>query len=330
MKHHDSIEIAGQKLTDVVKQLQLWNLPATPINYVVGYEYISGKNTQLIDNINQQLTQLDCIDNFFIEEVFKQYLVSSENFRNELIDDLDSLIGNVEHAQQQSTSNVNLVMDTVENNLENFQSNNQAQITQAAQAVKKASRSFQVQQQQLQQQLSAAKIKSNSLRAELDEVKKALYIDRLTGLYNRKALNKHLQQWLDNSANQQVAAIVVSINHLAQVHEKFGELISDVLLNKIAEKVKSYVGESGFPVRSASDEFLILMPDVDRIAANEISEKISQGVEKLRFVSSKSGVRLPKMTVSVAVNDFCIDTNVNLAINETRKQVAQMKNQMAF
>ena len=55
-------------------------------------------------------------------------------------------------------------------------------------------------------------------------------------------------------------------------------------------KQGSYVGESGLPVRSAGDEFLILLPDVERNIAGEIAKKIKQGVEKLRFVNS--GLRM--------------------------------------
>jgi diguanylate cyclase len=102
------------------------------------------------------------------------------------------------------------------------------------------------------------------------------------------------------------------------MNESLGPLISDVLLTKIANKVSSYVGESGLPVRSAGDEFLILLPDVKRIVAGEVAEKIRQSVEKLRFITSKSGTRLPQMTLSIGVSDYNVATSANNIISQTR------------
>jgi diguanylate cyclase len=103
------------------------------------------------------------------------------------------------------------------------------------------------------------------------------------------------------------------------MNEQLGSLISDVLLTKVANKISSYVGESGLPVRSAGDEFLILLPDVERNIAGEIAKKIKQGVEKLRFVSSKSGTRLPQMTLSIGVSDYNVATSANSIVTQTRK-----------
>jgi diguanylate cyclase len=131
-------------------------------------------------------------------------------------------------------------------------------------------------------------------------------------------MNQHLELWLSDDPAKQVSAIVINIDQFAKMNESLGPLISDVLLTKIANKVSSYVGESGLPVRSAGDEFLILLPDVKRIVAGEVAEKIRQSVEKLRFITSKSGTRLPQMTLSIGVSDYNVATSANNIISQTR------------
>ena len=160
--------------------------------------------------------------------------------------------------------------------------------------------------------------KTLALQVELKEAQKEIYMDPLTGLYNRKALSKHLDLWLTEDPNQQVAAIVVCIDQLSEINKKFGHLISDVLLSKIASKVSSYVDDSGLPIRSGGDEFLLLLPGVDNGSAREIAGKIMQGVEKLRFVSSKSGIRLPQMTLSIGVENFNVAENANSILKKAR------------
>ncbi|MEO9509434.1 MAG: hypothetical protein ABJG28_09615, partial [Nonlabens ulvanivorans] len=63
-------------------------------------------------------------------------------------------------------------------------------------------------------------------------------------------------------------------------------------------------------------------PEVDESVANEIGEKIKEGVAKLRFVSSRTGVRLPQMTISVGVNNFKASQNVNAVISKTRYSIS--------
>ena len=61
-----------------------------------------------------------------------------------------------------------------------------------------------------------------------------------------------------------------------------------------------------------------MLPDVKRIVAGEVAEKIRQSVEKLRFITSKSGTRLPQMTLSIGVSDYNVATSANNIISQTR------------
>lgn len=325
MKHHDSIKQAEQKLALAVKQLQLWYLPATPINYAVAYEYIIGKNQQLITLIKQQLSVGKKLDNFFVEELYQQVILGQSSLRDEIITDIDGLITDVQKSNQQSSRSLNDFVSKVDASVADIRSHNAKKINQAVAQIEKASQRLKKQQQLLANQLTASKKQTLSLQNELEEVRKDIYLDPLTGMYNRKALNKHIETWTKQDPNRQVAAIVINIDQLTTVDQKFGSLISNVLLSKIASKINSYVGESGLPVRSGNDEFLILLPEVEQPVAVEIAEKIRQGVEKLRFVSSKSGVRLPQMTISMGVNDFRLSQNIHSIIDYTRNLVNDMQ-----
>ncbi|WP_286234094.1 GGDEF domain-containing protein [Thalassotalea sediminis] len=329
MKYHDSIKQAEQKSTLTIKQLNLWHLPASPINYSVCYEYIIGKTPELNRQIKQQLSLGKKLDEYFIQELYKQYILGQSNFREEIITDIDDLVDNLATNNQQSMHSADTLLRKLDHNIIDLKSNNQKAITNAVQQIEHASKSFRQKQQQLAKQLLLSKKQSQTLKSELAEIKKEVYLDPLTGLYNRKALNKNLEQWTLEDPNKQIAAIVVNVDKLSAVSDKFGGLISDVLLSKIANKIGTYVGDSGLPVRSGHDEFLILLPEIERGIASEIAEKIRQGVEKLRFVSSKSGVRLPHMTISLGVNDFNLSQNVESVINYTRNLVTDMQRHTA-
>lgn len=286
---------------------------------------MSGKNTALISQIKQQFSLGKKLDSYFLEELYQLYILGQGSFRDEIITEIDGLIADVQTNSKNSINYSNSLINKIDANVVDLKSQNQQKIAHAIKQIEKASRSFKQKQQQLTKQLVISQKQSASLKSELEEVKKEIYLDPLTGLYNRKALNKHLDMWSKEDPNKSISAIVVNVDQLQLVNQKFGSLISDVLLSKIANKVGSYVGDSGLPVRSGHDEFIILLPDVERPIASEIAEKIRQGVEKLRFVSSKSGVRLPQMTISMGVNEFRLSQNAQSIINYTRSLVTDMQ-----
>ncbi|NQZ88687.1 MAG: GGDEF domain-containing protein [Colwellia sp.] len=318
MKYHDSIEQAELKMNMAVKKLLLWHLPVSPINYAVSYEYINKKNLPLNAAIENQLALGKKLDDFFIEENYRQFILGQSKLRDEIIDDLDEVVTNVEKNSQKSSASINKLISNLDSNIAQLQSNDKQKIISAANSIHQASKTFKQHQQKLAEHIALTRKKTLALQVELKEARKEIYMDPLTGLYNRKALSKHLDLWLTEDPSQQVAAIVVSVDQLSSINKQFGHLISDVLLSKIANKVSSYVDDSGLPIRSGGDEFLLLLPGVDKSSAREIADKIMQGVEKLRFVSSKSGVRLPQMTLSIEVENFNVAENANSILKKTR------------
>ena len=91
-----------------------------------------------------------------------------------------------------------------------------------------------------------------------------------------------------------------------------------MILSKIAGKINRYVDDSGLPVRTGNHEFLILLPDVDQSITGEIAEKIRQGVEKIRFISSKSGMRLPQMTISLGVTEYKLSESLDSLMKRSK------------
>ena len=327
MKYHDTVTQAQQKMTLAVAKLTEWKLATSPINYAVSYEYIDGRNSALIKAIEQELSIKKTLDGFFVEQAYQQYILGQSAFRDEIIGDMDDVLANMEKGCQYSSNSVNQFIRKLDNNFVNLKSTDKPTVELAVNNIKHASTELKTQQQALLKQLAMSQQQANSLRNELEEVRKEIFLDPLTGLYNRKAMAKHLDAWLTEDPNKEIAAIVINVDEFSQFSQKFGPLLGNVLLSKIAQKVSSYVDDSGLPVRTGGEEFLILLPEVETSVASEIAEKIRQGVEKLRFVSSKSGMRLPKMTVSLAVNRFNAQQGINHLITKARRLLNQPDDQ---
>ncbi len=322
MKYNDSITQANRKMSLSVALLQQWRLPADPINFAICYAYISKTNKTLIKAINQQLKLNKPLDEFFLENIYRQYVLGQSNFRDGIITDLDDILGSVQDNCQHSANSVHQFIEKLDHNVDAIQSHDQQQVQRAVTQLQQASTTFKQQQLQLIKQLSVSNKQSSSLRKELDDVRKEIFLDPLTGLYNRKAMENHVEAWFSEDPNKQIAAIVISVNDFEQFNFRFGNLISNVILAKVAQKVSSYVDKSGFPVRSGGDEFLILLPDIKTTVASEIAEKIRHGVAKLRFRSTKTGISLPQISISLGISEMNIQENVEQFIHRARATLA--------
>ena len=308
-------------MTLAVAQLNQWHLPVNPINYAVSYEYCKNNKPILTGSIKRLLLSGKGLDGFFMEQLYKDHLLEQSKFRDDIISDLSLLFTQIQENCLQSSSCVQNFIDQLDDNISALMSHDQNEMKSAISKLHEASTTFKIQQQMLIEKLELSQLRAQNLEAELVEVRQEMYLDPVTGLNNRKTMSKHVDTWLSEDADRSIAAIVISVDHFKAFSERFGILIGDVILSKIAKKVASYVDDSGLPVRSASDEFIILLPDVEGDIANEIAEKIKQGVEKLRFVSVQSKIRLPKMSISCGISEMKNREPLNQFINRTRKEM---------
>lgn len=301
MMYQDSIEQASEKAALAIAFLQRHRLAAHPVNFTVAYEYISGVIAPLCQAIEDKLAARIPFDDFVMTELYSQYVVPAGRQNEQLLAAVYQLVTGLHSHTAQAGAVIEDYLGVLDQSLIALKTDSQAQARDTIAKVISATYDLKVSQQKMQDQLTQAHEHSYQLKAELEQLKRERHVDPLTGLYNRLAMQQHVDQWLTEHPQRHIAAIAVDLDHFRQFNQDYGYNIGDVILSKVAKKISAYVQESGLPVRAGGEEFLILLPDVDLRTASEIAEQIRRGVEKLRFVSSRSKKALPKVTISLGV-----------------------------
>lgn len=105
--------------------------------------------------------------------------------------------------------------------------------------------------------------------------------DVLTGLPNRTYLQERLAN-LHRSAEAQRAVyslLLLDLDHFKIVNDRFGHATGDQVLAQVGRRIAHNVREMDTLGRWGGEEFLCLLPQIGRVQAEEIAERIRAGLE---------------------------------------------------
>ncbi len=102
------------------------------------------------------------------------------------------------------------------------------------------------------------------------------FTDSLTGLYNRRYLMEQIRRELARAERNKTAVslIMIDVDDLKTVNDRFGHDQGDVLLKELARIIKTRARASDVAARLGGDEFVVLTPDTDLVGASEVGQRL--------------------------------------------------------
>jgi two-component system, cell cycle response regulator len=107
-------------------------------------------------------------------------------------------------------------------------------------------------------------------------LEKSAQTDALTGLYNRKFLEKYIDNTLYKGAmkNVQCGIMMVDIDFFKLINDNYGHDIGDIAIKTIANTLIDVVEEKDVVIRFGGEEFIVVLLDCNEEKLNDIAEKI--------------------------------------------------------
>lgn len=103
-----------------------------------------------------------------------------------------------------------------------------------------------------------------------------MFIDPLTGVYGRGALNQRLQEEIERARRYEVAfsLFLLDLDHFKSINDAFGHTRGDQVLVDFSKRLSAMVRSSDLVFRYGGDEFVILLPYTDKEAAVNIAQRL--------------------------------------------------------
>jgi diguanylate cyclase len=152
-----------------------------------------------------------------------------------------------------------------------------------------------------------------------------ILIDPLTGIANRRAIERHLKKELQKFRRYETvfSLLFIDIDNFKQINDNYGHIVGDKVIKKLAKRIKQELRETDFIARYGGDEFLILLSETRGEAAQALANRLLSVISKARFVYRESDM---KLSISIGLTQVkkgdvgpeSISSRVDLALNQAK------------
>jgi two-component system cell cycle response regulator len=140
------------------------------------------------------------------------------------------------------------------------------------------------------------------LRANYERSLSLALTDPLTGVYNRRYLDNHIEKAVERAreTGKPVSVVLFDIDHFKSVNDTHGHDSGDEVLRNVAQRVNSNLRNFDMVARYGGEEFVIVMPDTSGDIAVMVAERLRDRVARDPISISGPAPQL-NVTVSMGV-----------------------------
>lgn len=140
------------------------------------------------------------------------------------------------------------------------------------------------------------------LRANYHKSMTLAVTDPLTGLYNRRYLESHLESLMQRAAaeDKPIGLLALDIDFFKNVNDTHGHAAGDEVLKEFSNRIKRCVRAIDLPARTGGEEFVVVMPDTQYDACMAVAERLRESVADDPFVVPDLGLEI-SITTSIGL-----------------------------
>jgi diguanylate cyclase (GGDEF)-like protein len=128
----------------------------------------------------------------------------------------------------------------------------------------------------------AAERSNRQLQARISELTP---FDTVTGLLNQRRFREELEREHGRSTRawDSYAVLRLDVDGMGAINDEFGVPVGDTVLEQVAARLKRCLREYDVVARLADDEFAVLLPGADGLAARTVAERVTKSMSEQSF-----------------------------------------------
>lgn len=139
-----------------------------------------------------------------------------------------------------------------------------------------------------------------------ERIQRQAAIDGLTGLINHKTFYECIEKemWRLRRYGGHIALIMVDIDNLKMINDKFGHRAGDKVIGLVSAKIKDCIRQIDTAARYGGDEFAVILPNTSLADASIVGQRMVSSVANLSITWKKEQIPL---SISVGLGEYGSD-----------------------
>jgi diguanylate cyclase (GGDEF)-like protein len=164
----------------------------------------------------------------------------------------------------------------------------------------------------------AIAIERSLLYKQTEKLLKLSITDPLTGIYNRRYLNRRLSEEITrfNRYKHHFSFMMLDLDKFKEYNDTFGHVAGDNLIKNLANVMEKSLRTIDIAARFGGDEFVAIFPQTPKVDAIQISNRLKEHIEK----SLSEYNREMPLTLSVGLATFPDDASSIMELIEKTDQ----------
>lgn len=162
----------------------------------------------------------------------------------------------------------------------------------------------------------------------LESLNNMASIDTLTKVYNRRYLEKYMEEQIGISkgSNLHMSVLMLDIDFFKRFNDTYGHDAGDYVLMHFADTLKFNIREGDIVARYGGEEFVVVLPHTDLHGAYRVAEKVRKKVEEMSLAAISSD-NPPQITCSLGISCYPLHgNNIDKLIQSADKALYEAKN----
>jgi diguanylate cyclase len=322
-----SNEIARRALLTLSRQ----QIPVTPDNYRVWFEYTIGSHAELNQELDRYLAEGTRFDELRSRQIYDKYFGEGKDRR--VIDEISQATIRILKEAVESVIATGSLTQDFSQRLNGFARRLEMKnpdprlLKEMIKEVILDTRKMEESNTALKQRYEKARQEANELRKRLEQSEREATRDVLTGLYNRKYLDKTIQTLFGQYKEESVpfSIIIMDIDHFKKVNDTHGHKVGDSVLGLIGKIIKESVKGRDVPARYGGEEFIVLLPATKLEDACKLAESIRKQISSKSLKVIMTQKKIGIVTISCGVGQVRDNDTIDRLVERTDQALYHAK-----
>lgn len=300
MRHYRETFAESKLLAESVLQETIKRgVRPNPINFMVWYEYLLKRDAFVVDRLSE------AVDHESVAVDLFNHIVSRICVMNEIDGLVLKLVNDIILDMDDWESNLSEHSNVLEQALASLSSkaNDVSLATYVVQNVVASVKELTSSAQGMKSKMVEVRSEVDTLKKQLEMSYKEAHTDPLTGIGNRRAMDKFIAEQLDEQSVDNFSCIILDLDYFKRINDQHGHMVGDSVLRFIAKLLQQASKGQDFVGRFGGEEFILLLPNTSAANAYAFAEKLRKLLQETNLKLRNTQESL-KFTASVGVSTY--------------------------